>query len=278
MTEAQLDCALDLMRRLPPQNIEENLAGLIDLVPALCEDLLSSIDQPLKVEKDKANGKDYLLCDYNRDGDSYRSPWSNTYDPPIDDGAVPSERVRKLEVQANQAFDTYRELYFEGGVSSAYLWDLDHGFAGVVLIKKIGDGSKQVKGCWDSIHVVEVKEHSKSRTAGKDTYKLTSTVMLWLETNKDGSGMMQLGGSLTRQDEREMQYDESAHPHIANIGVMIEEMENKMRSTLNQIYFGKTKDIVNDLRSVESLSDGMGKKMMSMKIADALKARGSSRP
>jgi hypothetical protein len=31
-TEAQLDCALDLMRRLPPQNIEENLAGLIDLV------------------------------------------------------------------------------------------------------------------------------------------------------------------------------------------------------------------------------------------------------
>jgi hypothetical protein len=97
-----------------------------------------------------------------------------------------------------------------------------------------------------------VKEHSKSRTAGKDSYKLTSTVMLWLETNKDGSGMMQLGGSLTRQDEREMQYDESAHPHIANIGVMIEEMENKMRSTLNQIYFGKTKDIVNDLRSVES--------------------------
>lgn len=31
-SEQQLDCALDLMRRLPPQNIEENLAGLIDLV------------------------------------------------------------------------------------------------------------------------------------------------------------------------------------------------------------------------------------------------------
>ena len=26
--------------------------------------------------------------------------------------------------------------YFEGGVSSVYLWDLDHGFAGVILIKK----------------------------------------------------------------------------------------------------------------------------------------------
>lgn len=38
----------------------------------MCEDLLSSVDQPLKVAKDKSVGKNYLLCDYNRDGDSYR--------------------------------------------------------------------------------------------------------------------------------------------------------------------------------------------------------------
>lgn len=43
---------------------------------------------------------------------------------------MPSERLRKLEVDANHAFDQYREMYFEGGVSSVYLWDLDHGFAG----------------------------------------------------------------------------------------------------------------------------------------------------
>ena len=47
--------------------------------------------------------------------------------------------------------------YFEGGVSSVYLWDLDPGFAGVILIKKAGDGSNKIKGCWDSIHVVEVQ-------------------------------------------------------------------------------------------------------------------------
>lgn len=70
--DQQLDCALDLMRRLPPQQIERNLSDLIDLVPELCEDLLSSVDQPLKVARDKISGKDYLLCDYNRDGDSYR--------------------------------------------------------------------------------------------------------------------------------------------------------------------------------------------------------------
>lgn len=44
--------------------------------------------------------------------------------------------MRKLEVAANEAFDVYRELYYEGGVSSVYFWDLDDGHAGVVLLKK----------------------------------------------------------------------------------------------------------------------------------------------
>ena len=47
---------------------------------------------------------------------------------------MPSERLRKLEIDANTAFDQYREMYFEGGVSSVYLWDLDHGFAGFFQI------------------------------------------------------------------------------------------------------------------------------------------------
>ncbi len=67
----------------------------------------------------------------------YRSPWSNSYEPPLDDGAMPSERLRKLEIDANAAFDQYREMYFEGGVSSVYLWDLDHGFAGKYHVFKI---------------------------------------------------------------------------------------------------------------------------------------------
>eukprot|EP00126_Sphaerothecum_destruens_P008724 Sdes_comp20325_c0_seq7m14004 len=191
MTEQQLDCALDLMRRMPPQKIESNLAGLVELVPELCEDLLSSIDQPLKVATD-STGKSFLICDYNRDGDSYRSPWTNEYSPPLPDGTVPSEKIRKLEVQANDAFDTYRELYFEGGVSSVYLWDLDIGFAGVILIKKNMNG-EGTKGCWDSIHVVEVQDGGRNAH-----YRLTSTFMLWMETTS-GETLVHLGGSLTRQ-------------------------------------------------------------------------------
>ena len=47
---------------------------------------------------------------------------------------MPSDRLRQLEIDANRAFDLYREMYFEGGVSSVYLWDLEHGFAGKYIL------------------------------------------------------------------------------------------------------------------------------------------------
>lgn len=151
-TSCKLTSPSDLLRRLNPKHTQRNLDYIIRLAPDLTEDLLSSVDQPLVVKRCKQSGRDYLLCDYNRDGDSYRSPWSNQFDPPLDEGgpggigaggsegagegAVPGERVRKMEIKANEAFDIYRELYYEGGVSSVYLWNLDDGFAGVVLLKK----------------------------------------------------------------------------------------------------------------------------------------------
>lgn len=61
-----------LVRRLPPTRIEANLNALLDLCPEYADDLLGSVDQPLKILTDRSNGRDYLACDYNRDGDSYR--------------------------------------------------------------------------------------------------------------------------------------------------------------------------------------------------------------
>ncbi|KNC64990.1 hypothetical protein SARC_18304, partial [Sphaeroforma arctica JP610] len=75
-------------------NIENNLAGLVDLVPDLADDLLSQVDRPLKTGLDKEHNRQYILCDYNSDGDSFRSPWSNTYDPPLEDGIEPSVKLR----------------------------------------------------------------------------------------------------------------------------------------------------------------------------------------
>ena len=39
-----------------------------------------------------------------------RSPWSNEYDPPLEDGTKPLENLRQLEIVANDVFDTYRDL------------------------------------------------------------------------------------------------------------------------------------------------------------------------
>lgn len=44
-----------------------------------------------------------------------------------------------------------------------------------------------------------------------------------------------------------MAKDDSAH--IVNIGRLVEDMEGKMRNMLQEVYFGKTKDVVGDLRS-----------------------------
>jgi len=254
-----LDSMLDLMRRLPPTQIEDNVSALVEICPDYADDLLGSVDQPLKVKVDGATGKEYLTCDYNRDGDSYRSPWSNEYDPPLDDGTVPSGKLRKLEIAANEAFDTYREMYYEGGISSVYLWDLDDGgFAGVVLFKKVlaPTPSTESIGSWDSIHVFEALERGRQAH-----YKLTSTIMLNM-VNKSGkqanegekkiSGEIGLSGSMTRQSEHDFPVQDPTS-HITNTGRIIEDMEIKMRGLLQEVYFGKTKDVVYDLRSVEDL-------------------------
>ena len=61
--------------------------------------------------------------------------------------------------------------------------------------------------------------------------------------------------------------------HIANIGRMIEDMETKMRHLLKDVYFGKTKDTVNDLRSIESLAKVRKQQELQREIASKLQAR-----
>ncbi|KAI1248384.1 F-actin-capping protein subunit beta [Eutypa lata] len=256
------DSALDLLRRLNPKHTTSHLNNLISLAPDLTEDLLSSVDQPLAVRRCRQTGREYLLCDYNRDGDSYRSPWSNEFDPPLAGGGggggggsatdAPTEKVRRMEVRANEAFDVYRELYYEGGVSSVYFWNLDDGFAGVVLLKKVATPGTASEGTWDSIHVFEAIDRARFTQ-----YNLTSTVILSLATTGSaaaGQGEMDLSGNMTRQIEMELPA-ETEEQQIANIGRLVEDMELKMRNLLQEVYFGKAKDVVGDLRSLGSLSE-----------------------
>lgn len=136
----------------------------------------------------------------------------------------------------------------------------------------VADG-QGTSGAWDSLHVFEATERagssskSGSNTSGANaSYKLTSTVMLGLTRHEEGSedendvtktgntkvGTVEIAGSLTRQSEADYPLQDFVS-HISNIGRMIEDMEAKMRNQLQEVYFGKTRDVVGNLRSTQSL-------------------------
>lgn len=273
MPDSNITTSLSLMRRMPPNKVEQNLSGLLNLLPDDQDELLQRIDQPLQEVTDPVSGRKFLQCDYNRDGDSYRSPWSNKYTPALDDGFLPTEKLRTMEVEANSLFDTYRQLYYEGGVSSVYLFDLDsgNGFAGAFLIKKMVDeGDKFVnKGSWDSIHIIEVQEDAAAKKA---TYKLTTTVMLDLGIDNDIVGKTNLSGSLTRQSETTKTVSD-ADTHIMNMGRLIEDMEIDMRSNMNELYILKTREVVMNIRTPsESLASDLQPKALADNLKSSVKA------
>lgn len=112
-------------------------------------------------------------------------------------------------------------------------------------------------GSWDSIHVFEVTGQGSGGAAMAPSttshYKVSSTIMLTLKRQEPTTlGLVDMSGHLTREGE-DTQSVTDANSHIMNIGRLIEEMENKIRNQLQEIYFGKTRDIVDQLRSIEDL-------------------------
>lgn len=279
MADPKLLASLDLMRRMPPSRMEASLEELVDLVPELTDDLLNTVDQPLQAAKDVQKNV-YLLCDYNRDGDSYRSPWTNTYDPPIDDGVMPPAHLRAMEVTANEVFEQYKTQYYEGGASSVYCWELDddQSFAACVLFKKDVDVKKRglESGGWDSIHVIEVRPSADQRQAA---YKLTSTIMLRLATDHStgshSSGELKLSGSMTRQQQSTSAVaGTEITAHLPNMGKMIEDLENKMRDSLQAVYFGKTKSTISGLYKSAGVAQDAQKNALASELMGLVANRG----
>ena len=84
------------------------------------------------------------------------------------------EASRCLEV-----FAAYTLSYYEGGVSSVYLWDLDEGYAGAFLVRKELPGS----GVCCAVHLVEVRDAAQSHYVD---FKVSSSVTVHLEVRLRG--------------------------------------------------------------------------------------------
>jgi capping protein (actin filament) muscle Z-line, beta len=248
-----LTSGLTLMRRMPPALAEKSLVGLSKLIEdeALVDQAYQRVDKPLNIERCASTGGEFILCEFNKDGDSYRSPWSNLYQPPIAEATQLSETLRKLEIQANNVFNEYRRLYYEGGVSSVYFWDVgSNAFASAFLIKKDIEPREGVtKGSWESTNLVEAVITPESRSV---RYNITSTVFLQISTSDPNAGVVDLSGSLTRQiQEHKPCSDPFGEGHVYNIIALVENIEGKLRSSLDLIYIGKTKEILDRTRHIE---------------------------
>jgi hypothetical protein len=79
-------------------------------------------------------------------------------------------RLREMEVMANSAFDAFRDMYYMGGYSSVYFWDLDEGFASCWLIKKASDPTVKIgNGPCPPSAAVRVQRRARVRTCACGT-------------------------------------------------------------------------------------------------------------
>jgi len=171
-----------------------------------------------------------LKCEYNRDGDSWRSPFSNQYypllDPEIDSEAFrPTGNLLALEKTSNELLREYAKLYYGDPLTSAYFFETNEsGFGACFLIK---NELNQVKGVdasiWDSINSFTVE------IDGSDyKYTLVSTVFLHIKWGDNKSGKINLAGTSSKTIERTFKSLKSEKEHIERMGTMLEENEQDL--------------------------------------------------
>jgi capping protein beta len=225
--------------------VERRLEEIMILNREVGENVQDVVYLPLQVGTD-TKGNEFILSDYNKSGESHRSPFTNEYVPPAH-GHMPSRRLREMELMANKGFQTYLRHYFDYGVISVYCWDLDNGddFALGVFIRKEVEPIEgaMIKGRISCSDVVEVKKKK-----GKvHTYHLTSSVVLSLRFPVKVGDSAVLGGSIANDKEIEDKADTSME-HLVTIGKLIEGNSDRVVSEMRGIYVSKMREILSFMR------------------------------
>ncbi len=199
------DC-IQLIKKLPINKLEENINAISNIIyenDDLLNEFLQKVDNRTDICTEDSLG-DFIKCEQNRDGDSYRSPHSNHYYPPMDDARYPRKEIRELEIKLNKIFALYTKQYYSNStVASVYCWDLgeriEEGFAACVAIKNIVDLEKGINsGKWDSSNLVNVTFFGDEKGLNAH-FKLTTTVVLQMAFNHHQCGDVVLSGTIGRQ-------------------------------------------------------------------------------
>jgi len=258
-----MKASMNLMRRLPPNQVPKNLGAICSLIENedTQEDIQVKTDQPLEMHEDADKGIDFLGCEYNKDGDSYRSPWSNKYYPAIDDPSYtpfhPSGNLLEMEVKANDVFTRYAKLYYDKDfVTSVYFFEsgADNGFGSCWLVKKTVKGGGSEGGgaqdsTWDAIHVCNHTHNGADEKTREYTHTINTTVFLMMSTNNDDQGKVEVAGNATRVLSETVAMDKLAKDKnnfiLASIGKLIEQNETQVRRDIKGQLLDKSKLIIN---------------------------------
>ncbi|CAK9085393.1 F-actin-capping protein subunit beta, partial [Durusdinium trenchii] len=235
--------ALGLLQRLPPKDLDSDLDALIAIAPDLELGLAPYVTRPLKIKEDLKANRYFIASEYNYHAGSHRSPWTDRYIPSPPGGEAEEEklfrppgRLGRLEQTFNEVFAAYATSYYEGSVSSVYLWDLEEGYAGAFLIRKelpkiFGDGKN---GVWDAVHLLEVRDAANSHYVD---FKLSSAVVLHTQVSQKEE-QTEISAHLTRQAESRLDRRKKSgeDAQVIQIGTMIEDNENFLRQSLECIH------------------------------------------
>jgi capping protein beta len=170
-----------------------------------------------------------------------------------------------MEQKANQAFGAYRQLYFQGGISSVYLWEMDTNVIGLgcfiqnTVNTALRTGEK-LQGTINCSDVVEIE--TKGSMA---TYTLTASVLLTISVDIGLSQPLTVSGSTSDRRETSKPFS-GDDDHVINAGELIEGIASVFREKINTIYSGTLKHVFEVMVSEESTS-------AQKTLADALKAR-----
>ena len=248
---------IQLNQLMPIIDIDKNIDAISSVIyenDDLLNEFLQKVDNRTKVCKDDVKGE-FIMCEQNRDGDSYRSPISNKYYPPTTDAKFPCAQLRSLEELLNKMFKIYLKHYYSPTtLCSVYCWELGDsladGYGVAVLIKNSLTHQKKINtGSWDSSNLITVTFDNEGAKK-KAKYNLISTVNLAMSFESKICGKVCLSGTIARSSHyskvvNDYTNDES---HVTNIGVLVEDMENNIRNTLDTIYCMKSKQIIDTAR------------------------------
>jgi capping protein beta len=202
----------------------------------------------------------FIESEYNKDENSFRSPWSNTYYPKKESNKLLPKELRLLEEKINTLIKLYLKMYYSpDAISSAYITfsdeSISNGFNCAVLISSKINNSQVLDedSFLESTNIIKVKFIKErgsipSKEKIKVLYK-TNTIFLFKlkiknsECEFNGTECCDCNKTTFIKDFFE------AKTHLEFIGKSIEENEEKLRFKLDKIYLGKNNFICNEIRN-----------------------------